>query len=85
MDPYEIQLRPEAAESFRRLELFERQEVWDLLEDFRAGRLAEEDYGEVTETGQFQSVIIVSQTAVSYVLDRDVNLVRIISILPADK
>jgi hypothetical protein len=68
MDQFEIQLRPEAAKSFRRLELFERQEIWDLFEDFRIGRVADEDYGEVTEAGQFQSVIIVSHTAVSYIL-----------------
>jgi len=29
MEEFVVQLRPEAAESFRRLELFERQEIWD--------------------------------------------------------
>lgn len=85
MDEFEIQLRPQAAESFRRLELFERQEIWDLLEDFRIGRIAEEDYGEVTEDGRFQSVIIVSQTAVSYSVDRERRVVRIASIEHADR
>ena len=84
MEEYVVQLRPEAAESFRRLELFERQEIWDLLEDFRIGRIAEEDYGEVTEEGVLQSVIIVSRTAVSFSVDRESRVVRIVSIENAD-
>ena len=55
MDPFNVQLRPEAAERFRRLELFERQEVRDLFEDFRIGRMTDEDYREEAAEGGFQS------------------------------
>ena len=56
MNLYRIELSPDAAESFRRLGLLERQAVWDLLEDFRVGRIPEEDYGEMTQSGRLHSV-----------------------------
>ena len=85
MDEYQIRLRPQAAERFRQLELFERQKVWDLLEDFRIGRVAEEDYGEMAEDGSFHSVIIVSRTAVSFSVDRERRVIGIVSIDHADR
>ena len=85
MNRFEIRLSAGAARHLRELPLFDRQELWDLLEDFRLGRLLEEDFGEVAEDGRLQSTVIVGSTAIRFLVDRRRRIVFVYDFRPADR
>jgi hypothetical protein len=85
MPSYRVELSESAADGYRNLELFERQRIYDPFESFRDGQNLEGDYSESLSTGQPLQVIVVSQTAVSFVIHRETRLVRVLVIAAADE
>jgi len=81
----ELQFSENAAEYFRRIELFDRLALVDVFDDMRLGRVPEEDYGEITEEGLPVSVLVAGKFAISYTVNEDEDLVQIFEVSRADR
>lgn len=68
-----------AAEAFRSLDLFERQIVWDFVENLKLGKLPDPDYLEGNV-----AYAIVGSLAVGYCIDRELRRIEIVDLGPAD-
>lgn len=74
----------EAAEFYRLVPLFDRLALFDLFESMRTGRIPEEDYGEITESGILISVFIVEKFAVSFSVNEESKIIQVADICFAD-
>ncbi|MFT5470159.1 MAG: hypothetical protein ACI8UO_005283 [Verrucomicrobiales bacterium] len=85
MEIYRLGISADAAETYRKMDLFERQFVYDLFENFKIGRALEGDYADEPEQDSPRRGVIVSNWAISFVVDRELKTVWVTSIYPADR
>ena len=79
MDSYRIEFDSEAAEMFRSLDLFERQIVWDFVENLKLGKIPEAEFLEGNV-----AYVIVGRLAVGYYIDQELKRIEIVDLEPAD-
>ena len=85
MIPWQIELSKIAEARYRELELFEKLDVFDQIQRFKIGIGLEGDFEEQPDRGSSYRMTIVSNSAISFVVNHEDRLVRILTIGPADR
>lgn len=85
MNSWQIELSEIAEARYRDLELFEKLDVFDQIQRFKIGIGLEGDFEEQTSGDLIYRMTIVSNSAISFVVDEEERTVKILTIGPADR